>query len=421
MALLENLKKQFDQLINPDKEDGEEEFFPPLDSGKSSAFSHPSKDAGLKQNLNSSPAPIPFAEIYKTAYTHGLEKTYALETVNINSIRKLTPTTSPSLSSSISEEVSEFTVLEKKQLEFDFGQGFREWMAPLFLEEPIHLLGLSSPAEKCLEKNGKYTLQDLLKADTPDLVFLKGMGQGHIDEIQQALKKYLKNRSLEKDYSLGWGSWIKSLVGSYDRKKSYIFLEKFDLSSLLSLSPLESMEIRKLSAQKKEEWSLDVKQFCTSPLKCAQVQKRMQEVVDTFIKPWMLNRSGIATLQELKERLQKVSSSSKIAPRALEFFNQLFYSNHFCLASFLPEVEKDLFCVDRPTAAVYEDLTKKASTYFYSLKVSYNLDHFIDLLEKEAMKEWNCYARADMQKMLRLSPLFSVRKGASHQLEIRLS
>ncbi|CCB86390.1 MULTISPECIES: DNA-directed RNA polymerase subunit alpha C-terminal domain-containing protein [Parachlamydia] len=422
MPILENLKKQFDQFVNTSKDDNEEDFIPCTEHLQISnpPYFHANAETVAKQTLSPN-TPVPFADIYKTAYTHGLEKTYALETVNVNSIRKLNTSTPTKISSSVSETVSEVTIHEKQQLEFDFGPGFRNWISPIFLDEPIHILGLSQHAEKCLEKNGKCLIQDLLKADTQDLIFLKGMGQGHIDEIQQTLKKYVKNRSTERDYSLGWGSWIKSLVGAYDRKKSYVFLEKFDLNELLSLSPAENVEVRRLNTQKKEEWYLDVKKFCTSPAKSESVHQRMQEVVEAFIKPWMQNRSGIATLQELKERFQKISYSFKIAHSASNFFNELFYDNQFCLATYLHEVGQGLFCVDQRTAEIYLHLTKKARSYFYSPKTNYKLDHLIQLLEKEEMKEWNHYARHDMQKMLRLSPFFSVRKGMSHQLEIRLN
>lgn len=361
---------------------------------------------------------LSFHETHREAYSHGLEKTYAIETINLNSIRKLNQAPQKPKTSSTYETPSLYFPANH-QLEFDFGQGYREWIPPLFLKEPIRSLGLSTPAEKCLEKNGKNKIQNLVSADSHDLVFLKGMGQGLIDEIQQALKSYVNKRSVEKDYTVGWESLIKSLFETFDRKKSYILLEKYELTELLSLTPAENVEVKRLLNETKELWCSETIAFLTSSEKKNAIYQSMGEIVDAFLKPWMMRRGGIATSSELNERLQKVSSIHKYSNSAIQFLNHLYFNDGLCFANYLIEAEANLFCVNKSVRTIYETLISKSDSYFYSPAASYSFPHFLRLLEKEYLMEWNDFPREIMKKMLCASSRFRARKGINNTLKIR--
>jgi hypothetical protein len=110
-----------------------------------------------------------FEETYKSSYSHGLEAIYALETVNVRSIRRLQapPAQPPPLRAPCVLPMA-------PQLEFDFGASFRAWLEPFLLDEPIQVLGLSRHAEKCLLEQRKERLRDLIGCNLRQLIFVKG-------------------------------------------------------------------------------------------------------------------------------------------------------------------------------------------------------------------------------------------------------
>jgi len=419
MPLLENLKRQFDQFVKSPQDIIDEDVLPRANHfqiSNSIYFQKNESETSLKKNglaLSNS-----FAEMHKSAYSHGLEKTYAIETININSIRKL-HIPSAKITIPADEQPSTFQGPLTSQLEFDFGQGFREWVSPIFLDESIRSLGLSPLAEKCLEKNAKWKLRDLLGSNFQDLIFLKGMGQGHIDEIQLTLKKYVGNRSIEQEYVLNWESWIKSVSATFERKKSFVFLEKFDLNDLLPLTPAENVEIKRLTAEKKEAWLTEAYAYFLSEESKTSVYQRMREIIDAFIKPWMLRRGGLATANEITERLKKVSSTQKWFAPGFYFFNHLYFEENSCFEHFLIKLEPGLFCVNHQLAQMYQNVISKSHSYFYQASSRYLMEHFVTLLEKEYLKEGENFSRSLMEKILRFSTKFCVRKGISKQLEIR--
>jgi hypothetical protein len=419
MPLLENLKRQFDHFVKSPQDILEEDALPQANHfqiSNSIYFQKNENETNLKKGLALSNS---FVEMHKSAYSHGLEKTYAIETININSIRKL-HVPSPKTPTPSNDPIPVFQLPASNQLEFDFGQGFREWISPLFLDESIRSLGLTPLAEKCLEKNGKWKLRDLLGNNFQDLVFLKGMGQGHIDEIQSTLKNYVNNRSLQHEYVLSWESWIKSLSATFERKKSYIFLEKFDLSDLISLTPAENVEVKRLAAEKKEAWLAEAEAYFLADESQVSVQRRMQEMVDAFIKPWMMRRGGLATTNELSERLKKVSSMQKWFEPGFHFFNHLYFKERPCFELYLIELEPGLFCANATLAQLYQNIIARSHSYFYQASARYLMGHFLTLLEHEYLKEGEAFSHPLAEKMLRSSGKFCVRKGMSKQLEIRL-
>ena len=191
-----------------------------------------------------------FEEIYKTSYSHGLETIYGLENIDIKSVRRIEIASK----NTPKRFESKKTQLAPTQEELDLGPGFHGWISPFVKKEPIHVLELTRHAEKCLIDNSKSKLGDLIGANLKDFVFLRGMGQGHIEEIQHKLNTYLEGQALEKSHKINFSSWLKSLVAAQERKKVYALLETYELESRIPLNSGESVEVRKLTLEKKFEW-----------------------------------------------------------------------------------------------------------------------------------------------------------------------
>lgn len=384
MTVIESLKKSSSQTIQK-------------------RFNNPSSDSQT------------FEETYKTSYSHGLEAIYALENIDIKSIRRIesAPKISPKKTPPIKNA---FTSL---QGELDLGEEFRGWIPSFIKKEPLQVLELSKHAEKCLIENGFHQLGTLIGINLKDFVFLRGMGQGHIEEVNQKLHDYLDGRELDKCQKIDFFSWLKVLLAAQDRKKVHVLLEPYDLSHHFPLSPSEHVEVRKLSFEKKQEWMEELLAKLVTPQNKQAVQTDMELIFSVFFKPWIRQRQGFATLQELTERMQRISEDKKICHSVIAFFQEHFFEGKDLFSLFLKPIDHDLYSSDDFWQTVYKTIIDQTSTYFYSSKICYGLREITYLLEKEFARSWIGFTEGFIEKVLRLSPRYSLTKGFSGKLEIR--
>lgn len=350
-----------------------------------------------------------------------LERIYAIEDIDLKSVRvmqeqRLNLVDDP-------YELSHYTFSEPldPQLEFDLGEEFRGWMPSFVLQEPIQVLGLSQYAEKSLLDNQKKLLRDLIEADLTQFVFLKGMGQGHIDEVKKRLKDYLEGKTLDQCKTIDFGSWVKSLFGSFDKRKAYVFLENYSLSELFSLSPAETVQVKQLSSQKKNGWIEEVTMLLAKENDRQNTEEQMLMVANVFIKPWMRLRHGFATKEELFERLQRISLKPELTSSALALFSELFFQCQMPFGTYLVHVTDNLFCSDAQIKKQYHIVIDKAMSYFYKPNLYYDLSDLTKWLEREFARNWNSFPYGFIEAVLRISPEFRVRKGEHGRLVVRLA
>lgn len=328
-----------------------------------------------------------FEEVYKTAYSHGLEAIYALENVDVRSIRRIQePLTKPE-----KKKVSKLKKEISQQLEFDFGPDFRSSIPPFFLDEPIQQLNLSKHAEKILLDHAKVRLRDLLAYD------FKGIGQGHIEEIKEKLQDYIAGRDLELTKTVDFAAWIRSLFVGMPAKKVFVLLEEYDLGELIQITSAEKVEIRRLSSEKRREWIQEIT--------VSSIREKVLELTAVFLRPWMNKRFGIARKEELHERLERISECPSLALKAFRFFG-----DHLFL---LEEAEPGIFCSQASVAKDYRSVIKKALTYFYNQTISYTLSELANYLKREFAKDWIGFPEGFIEKVLRLTTCFRVRKQAT--------
>lgn len=405
MAIIENIKKQLGQL--------KIEEYPPNLTPSTSILSPLSLKSFTPTDQQS------FEETHKLAYSHGLESIYKLENVDLKSIRPIVSSFPEKKEKSYHYQPP--TYVANDQMELDLGDQFRGWMDSFVKMEPIHVLGLARHAEKCLLDHGKTILADLIGVDLKEWVFLKGMGQGHIEEVRQKLHHYLEGRLLTYCTRVDFASWIRSLAASFERKKTYVAMEPYHLSDFFTLSPGESVEVKRLTLEKKQEWVQEIIDELTTQKTKECVLANMRKVVDVFFKPWVQNRLGLATRSELLERMNRISEIPEVAVNVLSFFGEIYYKNDFPIGEYLYLVDKDLFCSDLSTVQTFERVILKARSYFYRRDVIYPLDDLVSLLEREFAASWQGFRNGFIEKVLRLSHQFHVKKAISGYLEISLA
>jgi hypothetical protein len=115
------------------------------------------------------------------SYSHGFEKIYALETVDVATVRLLDRGQKTAPQSILPEKDS----LQLSQVDLDFGFLWRNWITPCFLSEPLQVLELSKQAESVLVAQGYCVLKDLLVGVEGTLSAVKGLGQGAAGAVVQ--------------------------------------------------------------------------------------------------------------------------------------------------------------------------------------------------------------------------------------------
>lgn len=384
MAILENRKSTLSPLVRPSRT---------LDLN--------TKNPSIKS----------FEETYKTSYSHGLEDIYALENVDIKSVRKIGDVTKKT-----PEKVAETSKPSKKknkpsQLMLDLGCEHTGLIPSFLFREPIQVLNLSRPAEKCLIDHGKLLLKDLIGSNLQELIFIKGIGQGHIDEVGSKLKQYLEERSLDQCDSIDFSSWILSLTAGLERKKIFVLLQQYQLADLLSLTPMESVEVNRISEDKRALWIQEMRTILQTEKTKKMVLEDVQNVTDAFIQPWMRRRHFMATSDELLERMQKVSERQAIVIHALDFLSALYFNGQSPIESQLLCMDKEFFSSEKSVSHMHTFIVNKALSYFYKPTVVYPLGQLIQLIEKECAKQWIGFPDGFLEKVLRHSSHLNVYKA----------
>lgn len=353
-----------------------------------------------------------FEETLKTAYSHGLEDVYALENVDLRSVRPLTQHTKHK---KVPVERQPQTEFSNDQYEFDFGIGYRDWINSFVVKEPIAVLELSRHAETILLEHDISTLEHLLNLSQPS--FLNKIGQGHWQDVQHRLALYIKNKPLKKSYQIDFHSWVICLTASLDRRQAYLLLEDHGLQDLISLNPLEAMEVSRIPLEKCLEWKAEALDGLQSPSQVEMLHRALREVSEAFLKPWMRSRKGMATQYELIECLQCHSDHPSLVKKALQFFTAIL--NEFPFARCL--VSQELYFADQNTKEQFEIIVNQALSYFYKANLCYTLAELKSFLAREFAKQWKGFPEGLIEAAVRHSPCFRVRKAASGALTVRLA
>jgi len=355
-----------------------------------------------------------FDETYKSAYTHGLESIYTLETVNLASIRRVVEE-----KGSYSLELSRSVEKHVPQEQFDFGEKYRDWISSFLLLESIQVLEISPHLQSLLREHNFVTISDLIDCDFTELVHLPGLGQGHIDDIQDKLEKHVQGRSLHQSRQIDFGAWVRVLCSSLDSRKVFVTLEAYGLSDLIKLTASEKLDIHRLSIEMRQEWIDQTLQSLTHGDRKRTFMNGLQQICDALIKPWISGRCGIVLRWELAERVMRLAWDQNLVAGAMKFFSEVYFDGRFPLGEFLIEVDHDIYCSDELFAEMYRSVIEKVSTYFYQPEITYSLSHVVVLVSREFASDWKGFPEDFIEKAVRFCPKFRVRKAISGGLEVR--
>lgn len=322
-----------------------------------------------------------FEEVYQSSYSHGLEQIYKLENIDIKSVRKIEVR---------AESVKEARVEEAADL--DLGDGHRLWITPQVFEEPIEVLELHKQPEKILKEQGIVDLKGLYEADLSGFVYTKGMGQGHIVELQGKLNRYLAGKPLTRQYEIDFESWIKAILAPLTRKESLLLMEAHGLEHSLVLTPMDVMEVRKMSGEEKAACAREA----AGKIEKHKVIKRFREIESAFIRPWVLGRLGIASREEVEARLAVKSREPDL-------------SRWRFVTALVPELEiGELYFATPYMEADYLILQKAIESFFWNDTAIYPIEELFRLVLEKLSLSFRVVDEEKLLKFLEASPRFSL-------------
>lgn len=351
----------------------------------------------------------------KKVYTHGFEEIYALEKIDVKSIRKVVTT------AQVLTEKSEGPIKQKKHEEIKVPQlrfGFTEqdeWIDSFKLQEPIFVLQLSSQAEKRLLEMGVRTLNDL-----QNFSLFKGIGQGHVDEIQEKIKNYI-GEDEPRVTQIDFLSLLKCVLGDLESKHTHLLLAPYHLADFFPITPGERMNVRHLNGAKREEALAKAFFEARKEERKLFIHNAFQKIFLAFIQPWLQRRGGLAKKEDIMERLLKKSFDPKISSSALRLIINVYFDAKFPFDHVLIPIEASLYALNEDIKKRYIQITSKAKSYFYRHDVTYLFDEFLLFLAKDWTSNWEQFAHEFVIKTLCYSPSFRVRKGLGGNLHIALN
>lgn len=356
----------------------------------------------------------------KKAYTHGFENIYSLEKVDVKSIRKVAVCIDES-------QVKRERLHVKKELippdddQYKFSFIEKEGVIKNFkLEEPLEVLQLSIQTAKRFQESGSKTLKDLLMLKNQGFTSVKALGQGHIDEVNQKLQNYL-TISHENSLYIDFESILKCLLSSLDNKQRCALLTAYQLQDIYSFTPQEKLAAKAWIMLKKEELFHGVQEALLK--ECSQdfIQEVFEKVFIAFIKPWVLKRHFLVSLDELEERIWKKSLNEQVGIKAYKLLKDLFYPSSTPFDSYLACLEPNLFVLNNKKKEWFLGLKKVITSYFYHLSTSYSLDALIEFVVQDQAKYWQGVDRESVRKLILKSASFLVVRGECSEVKVKLN
>ncbi len=344
-------------------------------------------------------------------YSHGFEKIYAIETLDMSTVRPLAQS-APPIKATATASTS-----PRPCYYLDFGKSWPWELLVLPLYEPLHVLGLTAPCARMLEGANKKKIGDLFDLTAHRVVPIPGLGQGHIDEIHRKVTAYLQ------DYDLSGQTFhLKSLLSCFlsdlERKGVHLLSARYGLEALFPLPPSERGSFLRLTDMEKNKLLLATKEAALSDQKVAFAKEVFSNLGSVVFAPWMHHRDGLARLWELEELLQTVCDDPSLASSSLALLGELYGSPILSQALWQPA--PGLFANDPHLLAAYTRIVTTAKSFFYNDSLHYPLEQLVLYICQEHSRRWEELSSALVTRTLRLCPEFLCFK-ADGKLSIRLS
>lgn len=330
-------------------------------------------------------------------YTHGLEKIYAFETVNPNSV-KTVGARSPAEDRTPRAKHTACT----EQLIFNFGPYYQESLPTFRVKEPLSSLGLTPFALKHLMARQITTIEQAAILFASDPNSYKSLGQSHIEEIKEKINAFVGKAPFAYQKTVDWESLVRIITAGLDTKERTCLLARYQLSQLFETSAADHQEIMRLS---REQIAKTIDQ-ALSKIGTDFVQQSLAVICEAFVRPWLRRRHGFATESEIYQRLWQIAAPQRF------FWQILSFIKEFAEFANLHKIAPVLYAADARAATDYRAVARCATTYFYQPFARYPLDKLVSLVSREFAATNHGFADGFIEKVLMTCPDFCLQQDA---------
>ncbi len=337
-----------------------------------------------------------FETLSKTVYSHGLEAIYALETVDIKTLKLMeepkkvvVPKASPL--NSFGEELP---------LEFPF----RKTIPSTFLSLPVECLELPKSLIVKLKEGGVFFSLDLL--EKREEIF-KGLLRQERELLENCFERHFKGKNLHFCETIDWVNFLKGALFPIEKKGAYLLLKEYGLEHLIDLPLSLKLSVKTISPFLSKE----LIEGARAHLKTVS----LKPFLDVFVVPWMRQRFSLASKEEVIERLIRVSETSDHADKIVSFLSEV--ASPFELTP----LSEGVFTVDQFSRDKIYEIEAIAKTYFYKEWVVYPLKTLTRFILAELCSRFIYATEEEVNASLKYCPLFRVRRNREQILICHLS
>lgn len=402
MVLLSKLKKQINQFVTPEIEvipDAEINFYPRQNDEKNSIVQNSTTVDKKNVTIN-----------HENVYSHGLESIYAIETIDLKTIKPL-------------NIINESAPSTKKKYthplldpEFPFGSEFNQTISSFILNESVQALDLSKPCLQILTDFNLFYIRDVTKIDFNDLEIHSNFKKIS-SEIQPKLDAYLKEKQIYECVTIDFEAWIKSLI-SENHIKHYFLLKHYDLTHLISVTPIMSVEIKRTKENDYLKYINDSKEELKTIDRQGLNNLNKEIITKSFLKPWIHGRHGIVKEYELLDYLEQLAENTHNFHSCIRLLSDIYEENNFIFKNNLITIYPELYCINESVYKNYKKIEGILKSYFPKSKETYLMNELIVFVIKELLIHWDSVEEEFVRKVIKTSPFFKINRNKNFEIEV---
>lgn len=402
MVILKSLKKQLNQFVTPEFETLVEDT-----AAMVQAHTAPKSKSDL-------PA--------ENAYSHGLEDIYALENIDPKTIRKLGGQEEDQKKPLAKEDDTkkQYALPSIQEMELNLGPKYVSFMPSFMLNLPLGVLKIDESTKKAASQRGLKYIKDLVECDWKEIVLVKGLGQAHAEELQAKLEILVNGKELFLCQTIDFKSLLRSLVSEEMLTKHYINFQQYGLEGILELTPVMHLEIKRASHEVKMRWLEESLSALHTPDSHELVRSSLEQVMMTYVTPWLHTRNGFAFIYEVMDLLEQLSEDPHIFDKIIECLTSTYCHGHSIVEWIMPTNEDGVVFADQNMKRRFLQVEERALSYFYKSNLSYSLDELVLWVYREFAAEWSDMSDESIRKVILHSSSFSVHKNDKNKLIVTL-
>lgn len=328
-------------------------------------------------------------------YSHGFENIYSYETIDPASVRTLKET-KPT-------QKQPFEVLQEKEAGVIPTLNLFRSSTKLFREkEPLDSLQVSPFAMKALKAFSIETVGQLYDLLLHNKTALRSIGQSHLDELENKMKRFLSHAEEEGSYTVDMHSCIRLVLSKLPMKEKALIATLCHLKPYCFLPASEEKEadlvLRKLSKSSQEEFFQKMIPHMTNSL-----YEALAILSSSFLKPLLQKRGGIASTHTVEQAL---ITASNVPTHGEMHLIQSFFQNILSVKEkpwfALPfeYIQPCFLSLSKEKALLGEEVLQLAQTFLDMTKTPPSLPELGRYIWRNQVKHWNPLDESTIEELL---------------------